>query len=86
MTVTVGRWGRSLAVRVPTDVAGLAGLCEGERVEIETVDGDIVIRRHEARAEAEIRAAQAAAEIIADSKRHSLGMSIREALDEGRRF
>jgi len=43
--VTVGRWGKSLAVRVPGDVAHAAGLREGERVVIEAADGDIVIRR-----------------------------------------
>ena len=42
---TVGRWGKSLAVRVPGDVAHAAGLREGERVVIEAADGDIVIRR-----------------------------------------
>jgi antitoxin MazE len=41
----VGRWGKSLAVRIPGDVANTAGLTEGERVEIEANDADIVIRR-----------------------------------------
>ena len=40
----VGRWGKSLAVRIPGAVASAAGLTEGERVEIETHDPDIVIR------------------------------------------
>ena len=43
--VTIGRWGKSLALRVPSDVADEAGLKEGERVDIEARDGNIVIRR-----------------------------------------
>ena len=41
----VGRWGKSLAVRIPSEVADAAGIAEGERVEIETHDAEIVIRR-----------------------------------------
>ena len=41
----VGRWGRSLAVRIPGEVADAAGIDGGERVEVEARDGDIVIRR-----------------------------------------
>ena len=43
--ITVGRWGKSLAVRFPGDIARAAGLTEGERVEIETRGGEIVLRR-----------------------------------------
>jgi antitoxin MazE len=43
--VTVGKWGKSLAVRLPAGIAGKAGLREGERVEIVAHDGDIVVRR-----------------------------------------
>ena len=43
--ITVGKWGKNLAVRFPGDVAREIGLHEGERVEIETQDGAIVIRR-----------------------------------------
>jgi|SRR5580658_637076 antitoxin component of MazEF toxin-antitoxin module len=43
--ITVGRWGKNLAVRFPGNVAREVGLREGERVEIETQDGAIVIRR-----------------------------------------
>ena len=42
---TVGRWGKSLAVRLPAEVAKGAGLNGGERVEVETRDGEIVVRR-----------------------------------------
>jgi antitoxin MazE len=41
----VGRWGKSLAVRIPGEIADAAGIAEGERVEIETHDAEIVIRR-----------------------------------------
>jgi antitoxin MazE len=45
--VTVGKWGNSLAVRLPGEVVQTAGLHDGERVDIEAQDGDIVIRRVE---------------------------------------
>jgi antitoxin MazE len=41
---TVGRWGKSLAIRLPGEIAKAAGISDGERVEIEARDGDIVIR------------------------------------------
>jgi antitoxin MazE len=43
--VTVGKWGNTLAVRLPGEVAQAARLEDGERVEVEARDGDIVIRR-----------------------------------------
>jgi antitoxin MazE len=43
--VTVGRWGRSLAVRLPGDIAKAARLAEGERVQVEAREGGIVLRR-----------------------------------------
>ena len=48
----VGKWGKNLAIRVPMEVARAAGLTDGEKVEVETQDGDIVVRRREARARA----------------------------------
>lgn len=45
--VTVGKWGNSLAVRLPGEVVQAARLHDGERVDVETQDGDIVIRRVE---------------------------------------
>jgi antitoxin MazE len=42
---TVGRWGKSLAIRLPGEVAKAAGISDGERVDIEARDRDIVIRR-----------------------------------------
>jgi len=82
----VGKWGKSLAFRVPVDVASAIGLTEGEAVEIEAVDGTIVIRRDEAKAEARRNAEQAMADILEMAKGASLGgLSIRELIDEGRR-
>lgn len=44
--VQIARWGNSLGVRVPRDVAARAGLTEGARVDIEaTADGRIIISR-----------------------------------------
>ena len=83
---TVGKWGNNLAIRVPLDIARASGLSEGERVEIETLDGDLVIRRPAARDRRREQAEAAAAEIIGESRRHSLdGVSIRDLIDEGRR-
>ncbi|MDB5410013.1 MAG: AbrB/MazE/SpoVT family DNA-binding protein [Rhodospirillales bacterium] len=82
--VTVGRWGKNLAVRVPFDIAATTGLRDGERVEVEVHDGDIVIRRPAAHARADALAA--AEEIIGESLGHSLGdVTVRELIDDGRR-
>ncbi|TCS12848.1 AbrB/MazE/SpoVT family DNA-binding domain-containing protein [Caulobacter sp. BK020] len=82
---TVGTWGKSLAVRIPLDVVRSAGLSDGEKVEIEVRNGDIVIHRADVRAEARARALAAFDEIIADSEGRTLGgISIRELIDEGR--
>lgn len=84
--VIVGRWGKNLAIRVPLDIARSSGLSDGEPVEIEAVDGDLVIRRSSARAKNRRDAEMAAAEIVAESKKHSLrGLSIRALREEGRR-
>ncbi|MDB5580818.1 MAG: AbrB/MazE/SpoVT family DNA-binding protein [Bradyrhizobium sp.] len=84
--VIVGRWGKNLAIRVPFDIARASGLSDGEEVEIEAQDGDIFIRRSAARARNRQDAENAAAEIISESKLHSLsGLSIRDLLEEGRR-
>ena len=83
---TVGRWGKNLAIRIPLSVVKATGLNDGERVEIEVQDGDLVIRRPEARARVRSDAEAAAAEIMAESKRYTLGdITIRELLEEGRR-
>jgi antitoxin component of MazEF toxin-antitoxin module len=67
-------------------VAAAAGLVDGEAVEIEAVDGTIVIRRDEAKAEARRKAEAAMAEIRDLTKGMTLGgLSTRELIDEGRR-
>ena len=82
----VGKWGKNLAIRVPMEVARAAGLTDGEKVKVETQDGDIVVRRHETRVRARQDAEAAAEEIIVESRRHSLGgVSFRELLEDGRR-
>ena len=82
----VGKWRKNLAIRVPMEIARATGLMDGERVEVETLDGDIVVRRREARMRARRDADAAAEEIIAESRRHSLrGVSFRELLEDGRR-
>ena len=48
----VGKWGKNLAIRVPMDVAQAGCLMDGEKVEIETLDGDIVCARRAAHAQA----------------------------------
>ena len=49
MQVVVGKWGNNLAVRLPGDIVQAAKLHDGERVDIDTVDGAVVIRRVEPR-------------------------------------
>jgi antitoxin MazE len=43
MLVQVARWGNSLGVRIPKDIAGKLGLNEGARVEMAAEDDRIVI-------------------------------------------
>jgi antitoxin MazE len=43
--VTIGRWGKNLALRLPSEIAKAVRLSDGERVEVETKGGNIVIRR-----------------------------------------
>ncbi len=82
----VGKWGRNLAVRVPFEVAEQSGLKEGERVEIQSRDGDIVIRRSKVSGEARQKAMRAVEDIIARRKGVTLGgISIKELIDEGRK-
>lgn len=46
LRVQISRWGNSLAIRIPRDVAARAGLTEGSRVDIDArADGTIVISR-----------------------------------------
>jgi len=41
--VQVARWGNSLGLRIPKDIAGRTGICEGACVEIEAEGDRIVI-------------------------------------------
>jgi antitoxin MazE len=43
MKVQVARWGNSLGIRIPKDIAGRVGLAEGSRVEVETTDDDRIV-------------------------------------------
>jgi antitoxin component of MazEF toxin-antitoxin module len=43
--VTISKWGKNLAVRFPGKIVKTLGLSEGESVEVESKDGDIVIHR-----------------------------------------
>ncbi len=45
--VRVGKWGNNLAVRLPGEVVQAIRLHDGERVDVSTENGDIVIRRLE---------------------------------------
>jgi len=45
--VTVGKWGNNLTVRLPGEIVQAARLRDGERVEVEAHDGDVIIRRTE---------------------------------------
>ncbi len=42
---TIGRWGKTLAVRLPKEIADRARLREGEQVEIEEVDGEVRLQK-----------------------------------------
>ena len=80
----VGKWGKSLAVRIPREVVNAARVQDGERVEVELRNGDILIRRVGASAKADAR--RAAEEILAEAKNYSLGdITISELLNEDRR-
>lgn len=49
----VAKWGNSLAVRIPADVARALGLKEGDQVELRATEpGVIEVSREEARAKA----------------------------------
>ena len=82
--VTVGRWGKNLAVRVPFEVAETSGLSEGEEVEIQIQDGDLVIHRPVAHARADAR--KAAEDIRKHARGRTLGgVAIKDLINDGRR-
>jgi antitoxin component of MazEF toxin-antitoxin module len=81
----VGRWGKNLAIRVPVAVARAAHLSDGEAVEVELRDHDIVIRRSGVHQRAD--AMKAMEELRRMRKRNKLrGITIRELIDEGRKY
>ena len=81
----IGTWGKSLAVRIPADVVRLAGLSDGEAVDVESIDGNILIRPNEAKSARQKAAFVAAKEIIEARKGVRLdGLSIRDLINEGR--
>jgi len=41
----IGRWGKSLAIRIPAEAARTAGLGEGARVEIVSSGGEVIVRK-----------------------------------------
>lgn len=85
--VIVGTWGKSLAVRVPREVAQTLGLCEGEPVEVEARDGELVIHRSESESTRRARAHAAAEAIRANSRGRTLGgIALHELIDEGRKY
>jgi Growth regulator len=43
MQVQIARWGNSLGLRIPKDMAGKLGLSEGSRVEVAAEDDRLVI-------------------------------------------
>ncbi|CAN7201899.1 AbrB/MazE/SpoVT family DNA-binding domain-containing protein [Caballeronia sp. 15711] len=44
----VKRWGNSLAVRIPSSLAIEASLVEGQEVDVEVHDGQLLVRAHSA--------------------------------------
>jgi antitoxin MazE len=42
------RWGNSLAVRIPANIAGELSLEEGQEVHVEVEDGQVIVRPHRA--------------------------------------
>jgi antitoxin component of MazEF toxin-antitoxin module len=48
MTIaTIGRWGGNLAIRLPKDFAQRAQFREGDQVELDEVDGEIILRKRQ---------------------------------------
>lgn len=59
----IGRWGKNLAIRFPSEVAQTARLGEGERVEIAVSGDEVVIRKLPAKATVEALFAGQAPEV-----------------------
>ena len=61
MRASIARWGNSLAVRVPKDIAASVGLGEGAALDL-TVEDDAIVLRRRRYDIAELVAAMAGAE------------------------
>lgn len=44
MDTTVGKWGNSLAIRIPQNLAKKIQIAEGSEVEFSVIDGSLVIK------------------------------------------
>jgi antitoxin component of MazEF toxin-antitoxin module len=83
--VTIGKWGKNAALRMPAEIMRATGLKIGEEVEVNVEGRQVVISRRSPEAQAEIDAA--AKRIIARRRGHSLGgITIRELIDAGRKY
>ncbi len=77
--VTVGKWGKNVALRMPAEILKATGLKIGEEVEIKVQDRKIVVSRPDELTRAEVDAA--VKRIIRRSRGHTLGgISIRELI------
>lgn len=45
MNISIGKWGNSLAIRVPSALAKTLGLVEGSEVDADVKDGALVLRK-----------------------------------------
>lgn len=45
VTAVIGRWGNNLGVRFPGEITEAIGLSDGDRVDIDAVGDEIIIRR-----------------------------------------
>jgi antitoxin component of MazEF toxin-antitoxin module len=83
--VTIGKWGKNAALRMPVEIMKATGLKIGEKVQVEVEDRKIVVTRPTADVQAKIDAA--VKRIIARRRGHSLGkLSVRDLIDEGRKY
>jgi antitoxin component of MazEF toxin-antitoxin module len=82
--VTIGKWGKNAALRMPVAIMKATGLQVGEEVEVEIEGRKVVITRPSDLRRAETEAA--AERIVKRSKGHSLrGLGIRDLINEGRK-
>jgi antitoxin MazE len=54
----VSKWGNSLAIRIPADVAATLGFAEGDQVKIESKEGKLVAEKKLTREELRARLAE----------------------------